>query len=94
MKSIYEPNYRKLIGWLTAERKFQKITQPELAEKLKFPNHTYVSKIERFDRKMDVYEFVEICKALNIDPHEGIDILLKTSEADFMINKSTSSVKP
>ena len=77
MKTIFEPNYRKLVGWLTAERKFKKITQPELAEKLALPNHTYISKIERFERKLDVYEFVKICSALELDPHEGIDILVK-----------------
>ena len=77
MKTIFDPNYRKLIGWLTAERKFQKITQPQLAEKLSLPNHTYISKIETFERKLDVSEFVRFCEALELDPHEGIDILIK-----------------
>ena len=77
MKTIFEPNYRQLVGWLTAERKFKKMTQPQLAEKLALPNHTYISKIERFERKLDVYEFVKICAALEIDPHEGIEILIK-----------------
>jgi len=78
MKSIFEPNYRKLIGWITAERKFKKLTQPQLAEKLGFPNHTYISKIETFERKLDVNEYVKICQALDLDPYEGIDILLKS----------------
>lgn len=77
MKTIFEPNYRMLIGWLTAERKYKKVTQPELAEMLSLPNNTYISKIERFERKLDVYEFVKICQALDLDPHDGINILLK-----------------
>ncbi|TMO54438.1 XRE family transcriptional regulator [Pseudoalteromonas phenolica] len=79
MKAIFEPNYRKLVGWLTAERKFRKCTQPQLAEKLGFPNSSYISKIENFERKLDVNEYVKICQVLELDPHEGIDILLKPS---------------
>ncbi|TMO64877.1 transcriptional regulator [Pseudoalteromonas aurantia] len=77
MKTIFEPNYRKLIDWLTAERKLKNLTQGQLAEKLEFPNHTYISKIETFERKLGVSEFVKICQALELDPHEGIDILIK-----------------
>ncbi|TMO56370.1 helix-turn-helix domain-containing protein [Pseudoalteromonas phenolica] len=77
MKTISQPSYRRLVGWLIAERKFKKISQPELAEALGLPHNSYISKIELFERKMDVYEFVQICKALELDPHEGIEILLK-----------------
>lgn len=75
-KTIYSPTYRKLIGWISAERKFKKIKQSELAQMLGFANSTYISKIEKFDRKLDAYEYVEVCKALKLDPIEGIKILL------------------
>lgn len=80
MKAIFEPNYRKLIGWLTAERKFKRLTQPQLAETLGFPNASYISKIETFERKLDVSEYVKVCQALDLDPHEGIEILLKSKK--------------
>ncbi|MBT1066154.1 helix-turn-helix domain-containing protein [Bowmanella sp. Y26] len=77
MKTIFDANYRKLIGWLTAERKFQKISQPELATRLGFASNSYISKLETFERKLDVMEYVRICEALNLDPLEGIQLLTK-----------------
>lgn len=82
MKTIFDPSYRKLIGWLTAERKSQSLTQVKLAEMLNFPNQTYISKIETFERKLGVSEFVKICQALDLNPHEGLEILIKSSQ-DF-----------
>lgn len=43
------------------------LTQRELAERLKRP-HSYVSKIETGERRLDVGEFVEIARALRVDP--------------------------
>ncbi|NVK24224.1 MAG: helix-turn-helix transcriptional regulator [Gammaproteobacteria bacterium] len=77
MKTIFTPEYRKLIGWLAAERRFQKISQSDLANKMGFLNSTYISKIEQFDRKLDIAEYVQFCKAIDVDPHEGINILIK-----------------
>lgn len=77
MKVIYEPNYRRLIGWIVSERKNQGVTQPQLAEMLGFPSQSYISKIEIFERKINVVEYVRICDALNIDAKHGLDILSK-----------------
>jgi len=76
MKTIYTSEYRKLVGWLAAERRFKNISQAELARELGFANSTYISKIEKFDRKLDVVEYVMFCRAVEVDPHEGIEILL------------------
>ena len=85
MKAIYDPNYRKLVGWLTAERKYSNVTQPELAERLGYPSHNYISKIETFDKKLGLVEFVKICKVLGLDPHEGLEFLMK-EEGSFKPN--------
>ncbi len=42
-------------------------TQVELADLLKRPQ-SFVSKFENGDRRLDVVEFVEICRALQVDP--------------------------
>jgi transcriptional regulator with XRE-family HTH domain len=77
MKSIFNERYRQLVGWMIAERKFKKVTQLELADKLGYPNSTYISKIEQFERRMDILEFVNICENIGINPHDGLSILLK-----------------
>ncbi|MCW8932064.1 MAG: hypothetical protein OQL19_17750 [Gammaproteobacteria bacterium] len=39
--------------------------------------HTVVGKIESGERRLDVYEYVQYCNALEISPKNGIDILCK-----------------
>ncbi|QJR82148.1 helix-turn-helix transcriptional regulator [Alteromonas pelagimontana] len=80
MKTIFDADYRKVIGWLIAERKFKKMSQPELAEKLGFPSNSYVSKIETFERKLDILEYVRLCEALELDAKEGLEMLKKRSK--------------
>lgn len=46
-----------------------------LAEKLEL-HHSIIGKIEQGGRKIDILEFAEYCKALDVDPHEGLDLLL------------------
>lgn len=77
MKTIFDPNYRRLISWLVSERKNKGITQPQLAVILGFPSQSYISKIETFERKIDVVEYVQICDVLSIDAKHGLDILSK-----------------
>ena len=43
------------------------LTQVGLAERLKRPQ-SFVSKYERGERKLDVIEFCEVCRALEVDP--------------------------
>lgn len=76
MKTIFSERYRKLVGWLIAERKFKKISQVDLAKKLGFPNSTYISKIEQFERRMDVLEYVMICEGIGLDPKDGLETLV------------------
>ena len=46
-----------------------------LAEKLEL-HHSIIGKIEQGGRKIDILEFAEYCKALDVDPHEGLDLIL------------------
>ena len=75
MKSIFNERYRKLVGWLMAERKFKKISQKELSERLGFPNSSYISKIEQFERRMDILEYVKICEGIGLNPKDGLETL-------------------
>jgi transcriptional regulator with XRE-family HTH domain len=58
--------YEKLRLLLIEARQEAGLTQVELAEKLERPQ-TFVSKIERGVRGVDVIEFIEIAKAMGFD---------------------------
>lgn len=46
----------------------------ELANDLKV-SHSWVSKVENLERRLDIYEYVILCKHLGIDPKKGLSKL-------------------
>lgn len=57
---------------LKVARVRKKLTQAELADKLKMAQ-SFVYKYESCERRLEVMEFITICKTLDADPHEIID---------------------
>lgn len=62
------------MGWsgayiecLIDARKSQHLTQVQLADELDKPQ-SYIAKIEGRERKIDIIEFFELCKQLNVNP--------------------------
>ena len=76
MKTIHSDNNRILLEWLTAKRMLLGKTQQQLSEALGKPQ-SFVSKYENGERRLDLIEAIDICKALSADPHELINVLLK-----------------
>lgn len=74
--SSYSPQYDKLRAWLREAREKRGLTLRDAAD-LVGRHHSVIGKLEQNRRRIDVLEYVEYCSALGIDPHEGIDILLK-----------------
>lgn len=66
-KSLRTKAHRSLISVLIATRKDTKMTQEELAAKLG-RQQSYIAKIENGERRLDVVEFVELAKAMKVDP--------------------------
>lgn len=66
-KSTYTDNYAKLINQLVDCRKKQKMTQAELSACIGKPQ-SFIAKIENKERRLDVIEFLELCKHMKIDP--------------------------
>jgi ribosome-binding protein aMBF1 (putative translation factor) len=64
-KSIYNDHYLELIARIRAVRQSADISQQALAAKLGRPQ-SYVSKIESGERRIDVIETLELCRALDI----------------------------
>jgi DNA-binding XRE family transcriptional regulator len=67
LKHLRSRAHRALLAVLAASRREAGLTQRQLAERLKRP-HSFISKIEAGERRLDVLEFMEIAKALKVDP--------------------------
>lgn len=65
--SIFTSRHQELIGFIASARKSAGITQVELAERLGKPQ-SFVSKVERGERRLDVIEFCQVAEALGHDP--------------------------
>ena len=65
-------------SWLVRKRRGAKLTQKQLAEKLKKPQ-SFVSKYEKGERRLDVIEFLEISRLLGASPQDIVDMLFRLS---------------
>ena len=77
-KSVFTPSYARFRELLIEARESAGLTQWQLAERLKRPQ-SYVSKFERGERRLDVVEFLDVAKALRVDPREVLRQLLRES---------------
>jgi len=65
-KSIYSKDYRNVIEKLKKARLDAGLKQSEVAQKLKKPQ-SYISKIERGERRIDIAELKELAKIYKKD---------------------------
>ena len=75
-KTIHDSLYRKLVNELTQERIRLNISQGELATQVGL-NQSDISKIEKFERRLDVLEFSMILKALRIKENVRLQNIVK-----------------
>ncbi len=73
-KTITSDKYLSLLAWLKNSRVEQNISMRDLAIKIDEP-HSFIGKIETAERRLDVYEYVNYCKALKLDPAAGLKYL-------------------
>lgn len=66
-KSVFTKMHDLLRQMLVQARSETGLTQVQLAERLSRPQ-SFVSKVERGERRLDVVEFFEVAQALDIDP--------------------------
>lgn len=69
MKSIHNSHYQSLLTLLLEARSTAGMTQKELATLLGRPQ-SFVSKTENGERRLDVIEFMALCRGLGADPYE------------------------
>jgi len=73
-KSVFTEKYERFRKRLISARKAQGLTQVEVARKLHRPQ-SFVSKYERGERRLDVVEFLEVARAIGVEPKAFIDEL-------------------
>ena len=66
-KQLRSARQRRVIAVLAEIRDEAGVTQRELARRLQRA-HSYVSRIELGDRRLDLPEFIEWCELLDADP--------------------------
>lgn len=66
-KSVFTQKYNLFRELIVAARKKTGLSQVSLAKRLKRPQ-SFVSKYERGERRLDLVEFLEIAKAIGINP--------------------------
>lgn len=64
---LHDADYAAFIEHLRAERQRLNVTQSDLSQRLGRPQ-SYVSKIERLERRIDIGEWRAILLALGVDP--------------------------
>jgi ribosome-binding protein aMBF1 (putative translation factor) len=71
VRSIHDPRYLEIVGRLRRAREDRGVGQGELGARLGRPQ-SYVSKIETGERRVDLIETLDICRALGIQ----LDVLV------------------
>jgi len=74
-KSVFGEPYIEIIDRLIARRLELEMTQADLGAAFG-EDQSFISRVERRQRRIDVHEFVRLCRALNLDPGtmlKGID---------------------
>jgi ribosome-binding protein aMBF1 (putative translation factor) len=74
IKHINDSRYKALIDWLKTARVEQGMSVRDLGNVLDEP-HQFVVKVETCERKLNVFEYVQYCKALKINPSIGLEKL-------------------
>lgn len=66
---MQRPEYDRLRAILVREREARRVSQRQLSKNLGMMP-TYISKVERGERRIDVIELADIAVALGIDPRQ------------------------
>ncbi|MFW1757091.1 helix-turn-helix domain-containing protein [Acinetobacter guillouiae] len=60
--------------WLTEQRQAKNLSLEQLADRLNKP-FSYVQDVESGQYQLDVVEYLFYCKALDINPNQGLELI-------------------
>lgn len=75
-KSIHSPSQQAFRSLMTKARKDAGLTQQALAKRLGKPQ-SFIAKYEGGERRLDVLEFLEVARAIKVDPIRIIKGLMR-----------------
>ena len=75
-KSVHSAGQTAFCELMIGARKAAGLTQHQLARRLRRPQ-SFVAKYEGGERRVDVVEFIEICKAIEADPNKLFRVLVQ-----------------
>ena len=81
-RKLFQSENDNLGLFLRGVRKRAHISQVELASKLEVPQ-SYVSKFERGERRLEIVEFVMVCRHLSVDPVSLLAEFLQSDPNNF-----------
>ena len=75
-KSVHSAEQTAFCELMVKARKSNGLSQQELAKRLHRPQ-SFVAKYEGGERRVDVVEFIEICRAIETDPNKLLKVLIQ-----------------
>jgi len=79
-KGISDLRYRRLLGRLVEARKEMQLSQGEVAARLGRPQQ-FVSRYELGGRRLDIMEYVDVARVLDLNPIGALEAVLKEGNA-------------
>lgn len=70
-RDTFGREYRAIIDRLVEHRRAVGMTQAELAQAVG-TDQSQISKIERIHRRLDIIDYIRICRAIGLDPGEPL----------------------
>ncbi len=67
----FDREYREIVALLQTHRRTVGMSQWDLARAIG-TDQSQISKLERSERRMDIVDYVRICRAIGIDPGEPL----------------------
>lgn len=75
-KTVHLPEYQLLLRHMVRARLKARVSQEELAKAIKKPQ-SFVSKYENGERRLDIIEFITICRVLKVDARKLFNHMLR-----------------
>lgn len=76
MKTLRSRRHRAFCATLVTARKALKLSQHDVAARLK-TSQTVIARIEIGERRVDVVEFIDLARVLHLDPREVLTQLMQ-----------------
>lgn len=79
-KTLNCPLNKFLVEHLKSLRQAQNLSMRDVVSGLNMP-HTIVGKVENMERRLDVIEFIDYCRAINANPVEIFKMLVDEKDS-------------